>query len=383
VLRRSSVLLLAWLVTGCSHPVTVKIISSLPMHGPLAAQSRTMVAAIQMALDEAGGRAGRCSVRYEAWDDGDGAGDWHEEEANARRAAADPAVMVVVGPYNSGAAKLSIPILNQAGLVMVSPACTYPGLTQAGPEVEQDEPGRYYPSGIRTFCRLVPTDRVQGEGGAAWAKSMHAHRVYVLHSPDRFGITLAGIFSRACRARGLTVLADDPLSDASVDRIRDAHADLIYFGGTTANGIAPLVVSLRHAGVQATFMGPGGIRDNAFLEEAGPAAEGVCSTLGALPLEELPASAKEWYDRYVSRYGSPPDAYTIYAYEAAGMALRGIAAAGRVDRAAIRQAIMATHDYHGVLGTWSLDADGDTSLHALSAYRVERHEFRFLKLLSP
>ena len=47
--------------------------------------------------------------------------------SNANKAANDPDAMVYIGTYNSGAAKLSIPILNAACLVMVTPANTLPG----------------------------------------------------------------------------------------------------------------------------------------------------------------------------------------------------------------------------------------------------------------
>src|SRR2546427_1137 len=66
--------------------------------------------------------------------------------------------------FSSGAAKLSIPILDQAGpLVMISPANTYAGLTKdASHGAEADEPGKYYPGGTRNYARVVTADDVQG-----------------------------------------------------------------------------------------------------------------------------------------------------------------------------------------------------------------------------
>ena len=88
-----------------------------------------------MALDEARHKVGHFTIDYEDMDDATAAtGEWTPElkEANARKAANDPDVMVYIGPYNSGAAKDSMPILNRAGLLMISPANTAVGLTKPG-----------------------------------------------------------------------------------------------------------------------------------------------------------------------------------------------------------------------------------------------------------
>ncbi len=45
------------------------------------------------------------------------------------------------------------------------------------------------------------------------------------------------------------------------------------------------------------------------------------------------------------------------------------------DRQAVVEQIFATEDYKGVLGTWSFDEDGDTTLTELSVQRVENGEF--------
>ena len=78
--------------------------------------------------------------------------------------------MVYIGTYNSGAAKLSIPILNAACLVMLSPANSYPGLTHAVDGVTaQGEPDSYYPGGYRNYARVINTDDNQGAASSEWA----------------------------------------------------------------------------------------------------------------------------------------------------------------------------------------------------------------------
>src|SRR2546426_11379240 len=128
---------------------TIKIVSSLPRTGSANAQAQTMVNGIKMALDKIHGKIGDLIIAYEDWDDASPErGQWDPavEAANAHKAVGDPDIVAYIGTYNSGAAKISMPILNQAHLVMVSPANTYPGLTKPGLG-EANEPAVYRPTG--------------------------------------------------------------------------------------------------------------------------------------------------------------------------------------------------------------------------------------------
>ena len=121
----------------------IKIVSSLPRTGSANAQSTTLVNGIRMAIEEAGGKIGDFTIAYEDWDDASPErGQWDPavEAANAQKAVQDPDIMAYIGTYNSGAAKIAMPILNKASLVMVSPANTYPGLTKPGTGCHQARP---------------------------------------------------------------------------------------------------------------------------------------------------------------------------------------------------------------------------------------------------
>src|SRR3989304_5126142 len=135
----SLAVIFAMLLAGCAQGgggKTLKIVSSLPMTGASLTQTQVIVNAMQLRLDQAGGKVcgGDYTVTYEAWDDASAAlGKWDPavETENANKAAADSSIIAYLGTFNSGAAALSIPILNSAGLVMISPANTGPGLTHA------------------------------------------------------------------------------------------------------------------------------------------------------------------------------------------------------------------------------------------------------------
>src|SRR5437868_66842 len=88
---------------------TLKIVSSLPMTGSSLTQTKTMVQAEQMRLDEAGSKAcgGKYTISYQALDDATAAaGQWDAatETENANKAAADKSVIAYLGTFNSGAA---------------------------------------------------------------------------------------------------------------------------------------------------------------------------------------------------------------------------------------------------------------------------------------
>jgi branched-chain amino acid transport system permease protein len=128
-------------------------------------------------------------------------------------------------------------------------------------------------------------------------------------------------------------------------------------------------------------MSPDGTKEEAFIKSAGPAAEGCLVTLGGLPPQQMGPQAQAWYQAYREKYKSEPEAYAIYSYEAAKVTLAGIARAGVKDRDRIREAIMSTRDYHGLLGDWSFDKQGDTTLTAISGFEVKNGEFVFAQAL--
>ena len=80
-------------------------------------------------------------------------------------------------------------------------------------------------------------------------------------------------------------------------------------------------------------------------------------------------------------YHRLPEAYAIYGYEAAKVGIDAIHRANKKDRAAIVAACLATKDFHGALGTWSFDENGDTTLKRLSGNIVHDGKFKFVKLL--
>jgi branched-chain amino acid transport system substrate-binding protein len=381
-------------VSSPSDPNTVKIVSMLPMTGSALGQAQTMVNGIKQALAETDSKAcdGKIKIEYEVFDDATAAaGKWDPSQvtSNANKVAADGSVVAAIGHYNSGAAKLSIPVLNQANVVMVSPANTYPGLTKPG-KGEAKEPNVYYPAGTRNFSRVVPADDLQGAVAANWAKSLEVKKVYILDDQELYGKGIADVFEATAKTSGIEVLGregiDIKASDykALMNKIKALNPDLIYFGGTTQSNAGQIIKDMRNVGMTpeaVKFMGPDGIKEQALIDAGGKDAEGVYATFGGLPPQQLTGVGAKWYEGYKAKFNAEPEAYAAYAYESAKVIIGAINKVCKNDRAAIRDAVLATKDFNGVLGTWSFDANGDTSLTTMSGNVVKGGKWEFVSAL--
>ena len=379
---------------GCKkkgNPNLIKIVSSLPRTGSAKAQTDTIINGIRMALEEAGGKVGNWEIRYEDLDDATAAaGQWtaEAETANANKAVSDPDVMIYIGTYNSGAAKISMPILNKANLLMVSPANTWPGLSKPG-KGDPGEPEVYRPTGKVNYCRVVPADDLQGPLGADWAKEMGVKKVFILDDNEVYGKGIAGLFEERCTEIKLEVLGHQSIDAKAQEfkslmtNIRGKNPDLVYFGGTTQSKGGQVAKDMVAAGLNCKIMVPDGCMEDAFITSAGAENlnERCYVTFGGMPPEELTGQGKEFVEKYAKKYGAKPEAYAIYGYEAAKVALQAIQAAGKKDRDAIRQAGLGIRDFSGALGKWSFDANGDTSLRTMSGSVVRNGEFKFVKVL--
>src|SRR5439155_24080485 len=138
------------------------------------AASEQIVNGEKLALSQAGGRAGPFKVGYVSLDDSNQTnGVWNPgvTASDAKAAAQDTATIAYLGDFDSGATAISLPLINGAGIPQISPASPYVGLTQAQ-DAGQDEPERFYPSGVRTFARLQPGDADQAKAQVRLMRSL-------------------------------------------------------------------------------------------------------------------------------------------------------------------------------------------------------------------
>ncbi|HEU4920609.1 MAG TPA: branched-chain amino acid ABC transporter substrate-binding protein [Candidatus Limnocylindrales bacterium] len=363
----------------------VHIYSALPRQGSNKAQTDAMVESIKEIID--GTQVGDFTIKYTDLDDSSAAagGDWDGAvaQANATTAANDPDAMVFIGHFNSGAAKLTIPILNNACLVMISPANTYPGLTTAVEGVtEPGEPDSYYPNGYRNYTRVISTDNKQGGAGAAWAKELGATKAYVLDDTQVYGKGLARSWALSAQELGIEVISggtsegfDAKATDynALAQKIKDSGADFIYIGSITGQNTGKLWKDLRAAMPDIGIMSGDGVFEKAWYDGAGDAGNGTYLTFGGVgPNEQTSEAGKQWVADFKEAHnGEDPPVYGIYGAAAAQVAVDALnRAAVTNDRWEVLKAVFETKDFESYLGTFSVKPDGDVTLAEATGYQV-------------
>src|SRR5690606_38080996 len=163
---------------------------------------------------------------------------------------------------------------------------------------------------------------------------------------------IAIVFEQTAREIGLEVLGNEGIDYKAPDfralmtKIKGMDPDLIFFGGLTDTAAPKLAQDMLAVGMDdVKFMGPDGIFNDDFIKAAGPAAEGVYGTFGGIPPSELTGKGADWYQRFKEKFGTEPDAYAAYAYEAASVMMDAIERAGEKDREKIREALVNTKDF--------------------------------------
>jgi len=377
---------------GGGEAKTVTVYSSLPLQGASRPQTTAMVNGIKLALEQAGNKAGDFTVKYESLDDSTAqAGSWTPEAttANARKAAQDDATAAYIGEFNSGASAVSIPILNEGGVPQISPANTAVGLTSDEPGANPGEPDKYYPTGQRTYVRIVPKDTIQGAALATVMKEDGCTKVELTNDKEVYGAGLAANIESAAEAQGLEIIANDAIDKNApnyrslAQKAKGAGADCFIYSGITANNAVQLYKDFSAALPDAKLYGPDGVAESGFADpkEGGiPAdvASKVKVTVATLSPDEYPPEGQEFFTQFSEKYGEDnPDPYAIYGYEAMRLALDAIERSGTGNKEDVIKALFETQDRSSVLGTYSIDENGDTTLTDYGVYTIDGGELTF------
>jgi branched-chain amino acid transport system substrate-binding protein len=376
------------------------IYTSLPFLGPSGPSGEAALDGARMALAAVGGRVGRYQITLRALNDAVAArGGWDpgQTSANARVAIQDRSTIAYLGDLNSGATAVSIPLLSQAGVPQVSPTSTAVGLTRGGEEASPGEPQKYYPTGRRTFVRVIPNDSVQAVVQAQLQHDAGCRRTYVLDDGEVDGNDAAMSFQVAATAIHLPVAASDQYdpkasSYASLAQtIYQSHADCVLISALTQNNAVALTDQIGRALPNVKLFATAGLAEPAFLN---PAQGGVAPALAArmvvtvatLSNDDYPPSGRRFLAAFARRFGGwQPDA--IFGYEAMGLLLEAISRATEHGsrpalRSGVTRSLFATRDRHSVLGSYSLDHLGDTTIRRWGVYRVLDGRLAFWKAMS-
>jgi branched-chain amino acid transport system substrate-binding protein len=333
-------------------------------------------------------------VKYQSLDDSTAqAGTWTPEavQANAGKVAQDKKAVAYIGEFNSGASALSIPVLNEAGVPQVSPANTAVGLTTDEPGADKGEPDKYYPTGKRTYMRIVPKDTIQGAALATVMKEDGCTKVAIANDKEVYGAGLARNIDSSAKAQGVTVIGNEGIDTKAANyrslaqRFNSQGADCFVFSGITANNSVQIYKDVSAAIPSAKLYGPDGVAESGFSD---PKKGGIPASVGdkiklsvaTLSPDEYPEEGRKFFADFTKKYGEEnPDPYAIYGYEAMQLVLDAIKRSGDASKEGVLKALFETKDRPSVLGNYSIDKNGDTTLTDYGIYTVKDGKLVFDK----
>jgi len=347
--------------SGIQNGERVGVYVSMPLRGPQEADGRDVLYGARLALAAAEGQVGDLEVRITHLDDTSGIGAhamWSPAAAaaNARMATQDSTAIAYIGDFDSGATRFSLPITNEAHILQVSPTASAVDLVQPYLGAGDQVPEETQPSGQRTFGRVIPSDEAQAQAGALWSKRLGLHRVGIVRGCGGFSDTMEAAFRQAAGPLTITHTAED----------------LLYYAGTTECEPASLFQTFR-----GPIMGSDALLSPEALRMQPPSMRYLTSA--AEDPSQLTARGQRFIRAFGRHYRRQPGRYAAYGYEAMALVLDSIRRAGDSgdDRDSVIDAFFDTTDRQSILGTYSIDDVGNTTLDRLAGYRVVDGVARF------
>ncbi|MBI3892111.1 MAG: ABC transporter substrate-binding protein [Candidatus Wallbacteria bacterium] len=364
IVCRLSILLLLLLGPGCggpggepaggtgpaAAPKSIVLGVAGPMTGDLAQVGKMMERGVKLRIDEVNAKGGIHGLKVQL-EIGDDAGNPKEASNVAQKFASNPAVIAVVGHYNSSCSLAGKPIYKEAGLVEFSSGSTNPAVCQ----------------GSEWTFRNIYRDDFQGQMLARYARQhLNASRVAVFYDNDDYGIGLKNSFVEESKKIGLEVVAEQSYERDTVDfrpqlsTFMPKRPEVILVSGLFSQA-AKIAAQARESGIPVPLLGGDGVFSDEYIRNAGAAAE---STYVSTPfLFELGGDkARAWKEQFKKLFGVEPDAWAVLAYDAASILLDGADKAG-VDRKAVRDFVAKIDSkekaFPGLGGPTYFDKNGD------------------------
>ncbi|MEI7626479.1 MAG: branched-chain amino acid ABC transporter substrate-binding protein [Actinomycetota bacterium] len=307
-----------------------------------------------------------------------GASDPAQVVANARKAAQDKTTAFYLGELGSGDTQSVLPILNYSGIPQISSTNTYPGLTTTDPGTKPGEPEEYYPSGTRTYARIVPRDTIQAAAMVWVMREDGCKSLALWDNMSVYGAGLARDIELSAKLAGIDVVDRQGVASGDTSIAAKAAAvssDCFAWAGTNGSQGTGVAVfdAVGSTNPNIKLYGPDGLATGEFTN---PAQGGISPAiaprvkitnpnigLSGLNLGLSPLLAKD----------AQLNPYEVYGYEAMALALDTIKRAGKGanDRAQIVKTLFSTKDRKSVLGTYSIDPSGDTTITDYGLYVVK------------
>ena len=360
-------------LTLCAHPAvaapakSIKIATQSPLSGDQSAVGVDIKRGAEMALEQLGKPLADMGFKVDLAPFDDQANP-DTGVANAKRIVSDPAILAIVGHYNSGVQIPSSEVYHTSGLANVSPANTNPKVTTRG---------------YAEINRIVGRDDVQGVVGADFASSHGVKSVFVVHDKTAYGQGIAEFFKKRAEEKGMKVFGFEGTEekanfDALLSPVIAGNPDLVYFGGMTFQA-AVLFRQARERGYQGMFMSDDGFDSSDATKIAGQAlldGTGTYYSTVSGPASVYPGTAKFIQD-FKAKYNADPQPFAAQGYDCMAICLKAIENAAKAKnnevptRAEVAKAIRALKDFAGITGTFSFNAIGDPTVAQYFVIKVK------------
>jgi branched-chain amino acid transport system substrate-binding protein len=317
-----------------------------PMTGNDAAFGAQLRQGVEQAVADINAEGGILGQKIQLFT-GDDGGNPREGVSVANKFVAD-GVKFIVGHFNSGVTMPASEVYQENGILVITPAATNPKITERN---------------MWNIFRVCGRDDQQGALAAAIIlQRFKGKRIAFVHDKTTYGQGLADETRRALAKGGLKdvlyegVSKDDRDFTAVISKIRQARADLVFWGGLhSAGGL--IVRQMRAQGVKAPLMGGDGITDDEFAAIAGPGAEGTLMTFSPDPRAN--PNNKKIIELFRSQRMFEPQAYTLYSYASVQILKQAAEKVKSLDPKEVAKVMRSGMVFNTVLGDLSFDSKGD------------------------
>ncbi len=361
-------------LAGCTAPASstitvagsaLSIYTAQPPGGAGGLQAKDVIAAEQLALQQAGDQAGKFKIEFVRLNG-------KQVSDNARTAILDQSAIAYLGEIEPGTSGVSLQITNQRGLLQVSPTDTASFLTTISSAVP-NSPQKFYPGRAtyqETFARVVPTTIQEAADQVSELEALHIGTLYVASDGSRYGASVAHqVAQDAQNARpSITVATGAP----SATKVTRAGAKAVFFGASSQAAAARFFDSVVSASPNIKLFAPSALYDDGFVSGlASVAQRNLYVSSPGFMTGDLPAAGTKFVSDFRSAYGHDPAPEAIFGYEAMASVLAVIKQAGAAanNRSVVVKDFRGLKDRASVLGTYSLN-NGDTNLAPFIFSRV-------------
>ena len=233
--------------------------------------------------------------------------------------------------------------------------------------------------------RVRPDDSIAAAAMVKYIKEdLKFAKVGILHDTDAFGTGGADLVEQYTKENGLTLVKREKYTTKDKDftaqllSLKNAGAQIMVVYGTNPEDVAIIQRQYRQLGSPFKYIGSPSSAGRDCLNLAKEAAEGLLAIIDFVPGQS--ETSRKYAEDYRKEYKEEFDANSIWAYDGLNILVNAIRKAGE-DRNKIREALLATKGYKGVLGTFSFTSNGD-GLSEVSVVQIKGGKHKLLKVVS-